>query len=187
MPAVDRPRAGNLLVATPVIGDPNFDRTVVLLLQHDDEGTLGVVLNRPSELTVAEAVPAWGEVVTDPGVVYVGGPVGEGGVLALGRAGQSTPLRGWSELSPGLGALDLTLDPGELGGDLVGLRLFAGYSGWGAGQLRGELAAGAWWTFEAHKSDVFSPQPEELWWEVVRRQGGEYRMYAFAPDDPSRN
>jgi putative transcriptional regulator len=187
MPAPGQPRAGGLLVATPVIGDPNFDRTVVLVLQHDEDGTLGVVLNRPSELTVAEAVPAWGDVVSRPAVVHIGGPVGEGGVLALGRVGATTPTRGWSELSPGLGALDLTLDPDEVGAELVGLRLFAGYAGWGAGQLRSELAAGAWWTFDAQKSDVFSPQPKELWWEVVRRQGGDYRMFAFAPDDPSRN
>jgi putative transcriptional regulator len=187
MPELLQPRAGALLVATPAIGDPNFERTVILVLQHDDEGTLGVILNRPSDLTVAETVPAWQSEASAPSVVHLGGPVGQGGMLALARIGATAPVRGWSELSAGLGALDLTLDPLEVGGDLTGLRLFAGYAGWGAGQLRGELMVGAWWIFDALKSDVFSSEPDELWWQVVRRQGGDFRMYAFAPLDPSVN
>src|SRR4051812_24516884 len=141
----ERPlRAGALVVATPVIDDPNFERAVVLLLQHDDGGTLGVVLNRPSELEVGEAVPSWAGLVTPPGVIHLGGPVGHGGVLALGRSGadQPTPQQGWAELSPGLGAVDLSMEPDELGGELQALRLFAGYAGWGPGQLRGELSVG---------------------------------------------
>jgi putative transcriptional regulator len=181
------PRAGALLVATPVIGDPNFDRSVVLLLHHQPEGSLGVVLNRPAELSVAEALPPWAALSSPPGMVHVGGPVAEGGVLAIARPGAPPPTRGWSELTGGLGALDLTLDPDELGGELAGLRLFAGHSGWGPGQLSGELAVGAWWVFDAADGDTFSPRPEELWWEVVGRQGGEFRMFAHAPVDPSRN
>lgn len=187
MTQLTQPRAGALLVATPAIGDPNFERTVILVLQHDDEGSLGVILNRPSELTVAETVPAWEGEVSVPGVIHVGGPVGQGGMLALARAGATAPVQGWSELSAGLGALDLTLDPEEVGGELAGLRLFAGYAGWGPGQLRSELMVGAWWVFDALKSDVFTPEPAELWWQVVRRQGGDFRMYAFAPLDPSVN
>lgn len=183
----ETPRAGALLVATPVIGDPNFDRSVVLLLHHQPEGSLGVVLNRPAELSVAEALPPWAELSSPPGLVHVGGPVGEGGVLALARSGTSPPTRGWSDVAGGLGALDLTLDPTELDGELAALRLFAGHSGWGPGQLSGELAVGAWWVFDAEPADTFSEHPEELWWEVVGRQGGEFRMFAHAPTDPSRN
>jgi putative transcriptional regulator len=183
------PRAGALLVATPVIGDPNFARAVVLLLQHDPGGSLGVVLNHPSELTVSDALPAWSDLVTAPAVVHIGGPVGEGGVLALGRAasGDRRPQQGWAELSPGLGAVDLSVEPAELGGELQSLRLFAGYAGWGPGQLRAELSVGAWWVFDALIRDAFSPEPAELWWEVVRRQGGDFRIYAHAPVDPTVN
>ena len=97
------PRAGALLVATPVIGDPNFERAVVLLLHHDESGSLGIVLNRPSELDVETALPAWSPLATPPGVVHIGGPVGPSGVLALARTGsdQPAPGQGWAELSPG--------------------------------------------------------------------------------------
>ena len=176
-----------MLVATPVIGDPNFDRTVVLLLHHGPEGSLGVVLNRPGELAVADALPAWASVATAPARVHLGGPVGEEGVLALARVGASPPSQGWSELTGSLGAVDLDLDPADLGGELAALRLFAGHAGWGPGQLGGEVAVGAWWVFDAHDDDIFSARPEELWWEVVGRQGGEFRMFAHAPVDPSRN
>jgi putative transcriptional regulator len=183
------PRAGALLVATPVIGDPNFERAVVLLLHHDDSGSLGVVLNRPGELEVETAVPAWSALATPPGVVHLGGPVGPSGVLALGRAGtdQPPPARGWAELSPGLGAIDLSVEPEELGAPLQALRLYAGYAGWGPAQLAGELAVGAWWVFDALVRDAFSAEPGELWWEVVRRQGGDFRMFAQAPLDPTVN
>lgn len=186
-PTARQPRSGDLLVATPVIGDANFERTVVLMLNHDEEGSLGVVLNRVSELAVAEALPRWAALVTPPGRVHVGGPVGDGGVLALARAGRRTPERGWAELPMGLGAIDLSVDPDEMGGELESLRLFAGYSGWGPGQLRGELAVGAWWVFDSRPEDPFTFQPAELWWTVVRRQGGEFRMFAHAPDDPAVN
>jgi putative transcriptional regulator len=146
-----------------------------------------VVLNRPAPLSVAEALPPWAPLSSPPGQVHVGGPVGENGVLALARPGENPPTRGWSELIEGLGAIDLTIEPDELGGDLRGLRLFAGHSGWGPGQLGGELAAGAWWVFDSIDSDTFTARPEELWWDVVGRQGGDFRMFAHAPVDPSRN
>jgi putative transcriptional regulator len=183
------PRPGALLVATPVIGDPNFERAVVLLLHHDESGSLGIVLNRPSELEVDTALPAWSPLATPPGVVHIGGPVGPSGVLALARTGsdQPPPSQGWAELSPGLGAVDLSLEPDELGAPLQALRLYAGYAGWGPTQLAGELAVGAWWVFDALIRDAFSAEPTELWWEVVRRQGGDFRMFAHAPLDPTVN
>jgi putative transcriptional regulator len=148
-----------------------------------------VVLNRPSELEVSTALPTWSDLATPPAVVHIGGPVGDGGVLALGRAGSGRPVpsQGWAELSPGLGAVDLSIEPDQLGGELLSLRLFAGYAGWGPGQLRGELSVGAWWVFDALLRDAFSETPTELWWEVVKRQGGDFRIYAQAPADPTVN
>ena len=184
---VTEPRAGRLLVATLMIGDPNFERAVVLLLDHDEAGSVGVVLNRPTDLEVADALPPWAAVVSGPGVVFEGGPVAAGGVLGLGRAGRAVPHEGWAPLTSGLATVDVSLEPEELGGDVDALRLFSGYAGWGPGQLDGEVALGAWWVFDAEPADPFSPDPDELWWEVVGRQGGAYRVYRHAPLDPSVN
>ncbi len=177
------PAAGRLLVATLLIGDPNFSRAVVLVLDHDDDGTVGVVLNRPTELAVSEALPPWADVVSGPGVVFEGGPVGAGGVVGLARAGRDVPAAGWAPMVTGLATVDVSLEPGELGGDVAALRLFSGYAGWGPGQLDGELAVGAWWVFDALPGDPFTARPDELWWDVVGRQGGAYRMYRHAPLD----
>jgi len=181
------PQAGRLVVASLVIGDPNFDRSVVLLLDHDEAGSVGVVLNRPTELAVSLALPEWGLLADEPAVLFEGGPVQAGAVLALGRAGRSAPATGWAPLPSGLATVDLTLDPEALGGDVAALRLFSGYAGWGPGQLEAEIAAGAWWVFEAEPDDPFSTVPGELWWEVVGRQGPEYRIYQQAPPDLSVN
>ena len=115
-------------------------------MEHNKEGTIGLVLNRPSPLTVLETVPEWRELVSPPDVVFVGGPVMPNNVVALGRV-SATPHAGWSELPHGLGAVDLNADPADLGAALIALRLFAGYSGWGPSQLMDEVRDGAWWVF----------------------------------------
>lgn len=175
---------GRVLVATPVIGDPNFFQTVVLILDHTDEGTAGVVLNRPSDTSVADALPAWSRLAAEPPVVFVGGPVQPTGAVALGRLSGSPP-DGWDPVLGPLGTIDLTLGPDASGVDAV--RVFAGYAGWGAGQLDAELDAEAWAVLDADPEDVLTPEPDGLWRLLLRRAGGRLAMMATFPLDPATN
>lgn len=170
--------AGRLLVATPDLLDPNFFRTVVLVLQHDEDGALGLVLNRPSADSIVLHLPDWAAVACQPDVVFVGGPVepAVGIALALEGEGAPTPLSGVT-------MADLSEPPGST--DSV--RLFAGYAGWGADQLELELEEGAWVVVDAHPVDAFSTEPDTLWSEVLRRQRGPLAMMATFPVDPSLN
>lgn len=182
---------GRLLVATPPLTDPNFDRTVVLMLEHTHEGALGVVLNRPSEVRVREQLPAWAGTVGDPDRVFMGGPVQEDAVIALGLArADAMPAPGLEVFQPvwgTVGTVDLTARPDDVGVPLTGVRVFAGYAGWGAGQLEDELAEGAWIVVDALPDDVVTTRPEELWWEVLGRQGGELAWLALYPRDVDSN
>lgn len=184
---------GRLLVATPLLGDPNFRRTVILIVEDEpEEGTLGVVLNRPTEVQVAQVLESWTDLVTGPTVVFKGGPVSPNSALALALArGEDEPL-GWrsldgSSLMSRLGLVDLEAPPELLAGGITSLRVFAGYAGWGPGQLREEIAEGAWYVLPGEPSDAFLAEPERLWPEVLRRQGGEYAIVATYPDDPLQN
>ena len=187
---------GRLLVAAPALEDPHFRRTVVLVVDDDAEGALGVVVNRPSRLPVAEVLADWGGFASDPPVMFAGGPVGEGSGLALGVPGGGEEPPGWRPLeSPpggppapeGLGVVDLDAPPEILGGALGRLRVFAGYAGWGEGQLGAEIEEGAWYVLPALAEDVFSAAPEGLWARVLRRQGGDLALVATLPDDPELN
>jgi putative transcriptional regulator len=180
---------GRLLVATPALGDPNFARTVVLVLDHDDSGALGVVVNRPTTVAVADVLPDWQPFTTDPSVLFHGGPVAVDSALGLAvlpGQGQSEPL-GWRRVKDGLGLVDLDAPPEVLAADMADLRIFAGYSGWGTGQLEDELTDGAWYVVPSQARDVFSVEPSSLWRAVLRRQGGELAMVSTYPDDPSLN
>ena len=178
---------GKLLVATPVLGDPNFDRTVVLVLEHTDEGAVGLVLNRPSETEVCEPLPEWDDLTAAPSVIFVGGPVEQKAVIGLARRGAAAADDRWRPLVGGVGIVDLGRGPDALLPAIEDLRLFAGYAGWGAGQLEGEIAAGAWWVVDAQQDDACSHQPERLWTSVLRRQGPRLAMYANFPVDPAVN
>lgn len=178
---------GRLLVATPVIGDPNFERTVVLLLEHGDDGAFGLVLNRPSDLDLLDLLPEWSGVATSPRVVFVGGPVEPQQAISLARADPARTGPAWRPLVGDIGTLDLDRTPAEVGPGLVELRVFAGYAGWGAGQLEGEIAAGAWFVVDAEPADVFAKHPDELWSQVLGRQEGVTAWFARYPDDPSSN
>ena len=185
---VDAPLAGKLLVATPVLGDPNFERTVVLVLEHTEEGAVGLVLNRPSETEVCEPLPEWDELTASPSVIFVGGPVEQKAVIGLARRGAAGQAGDrWRPLVGGVGIVDLGQGPDELLAAIEDLRLFAGYAGWGAGQLEGEIVAGAWWVVDASPDDACSHQPERLWTTVLRRQRPRLAMYADFPADPSVN
>lgn len=178
---------GRLLVATPTLYDPNFFRTVVLVLEHGDDGALGVVLNRPSETVVGETLPDWSPVASSPNVVFVGGPVSPDAAIGLARADGSDDTGGWVPLFGHLGTIDLGRSPGDLRVDVQNLRVFAGYAGWSAGQLDGELESGGWFVVDAAPDDVFTSDPGGLWASVLRRQGGKLAMFAAAPPHPSLN
>ncbi len=182
---------GRLLVATPALADPNFDRAVVLLLDHDEEGSLGVVLNRPTPVGVSDILEGWAGLTGEPGVVFQGGPVSLDSALGVAvipgdSSGDRGPL-GWRRVHGAIGLIDLEAPPELLASALGSLRIFAGYAGWGPGQLEDELVEGAWYVVESEPGDVSSPAPERLWREVLRRQRSELAMVATYADDPSLN
>jgi putative transcriptional regulator len=191
----DRPDAaagghtvGKLLIAEPMLGDPNFDRTVVLMIEHTDEGALGVVLNRPTDLEVDAVLHEWADLAATPPVLYMGGPVEQNGVLALGRRRPDAgAVPGWTAVLGDVGTVDLHLGPDDVAAGLDGIRFFAGYSGWGGGQLEAELAEGAWLVVDADAGDVFVPDTDAMWRAVLRRQGGRTAMLAHFPAHPSLN
>jgi putative transcriptional regulator len=184
---------GCLLVATPVLADPNFRRTVILVVEHEaEEGTLGVVLNRPTDVPVDRVLESWSDLATGPSVVFKGGPVAPNSALALALVpGDAEPL-GWHALDGAaalsrLGLVDLDAPPDLLAPAINRLRVYAGYAGWGPGQLRSEIDEGAWYVLSAEPSDPFAVEPEGLWASVLRRQGGEMAFTATFPDDPGLN
>lgn len=180
--------AGRLLLATPALGDPNFARAVLLVLNHDEDGALGVVINRPTRVPVSEVLPGWQPFATDPGVLFQGGPVALDAALALGLrpCGTESPP-GWRCVADGLGLLDLDAAPEVLAAGMSELRIFAGYAGWGTGQLEAELRAKAWYVVSRRAQDAFSADPTSLWRNVLRRQGGDLAMVSTYPDDPALN
>jgi putative transcriptional regulator len=186
--------AGRLLVATPELGDGTFGRSVVLVLDHDDDGALGVVINRPTPVDVAEVLPTWQPLACEPGVLFQGGPVALDSALGLavvpGTAEEAEPL-GWRRVVGRLGLVDLDTPPEVLAAEVTRLRIFAGYAGWGAGQLEDELRQGAWYVVPADPdggfADAFTAAPDGLWRAVLRRQGGDLAMVSTYLDDPSLN
>lgn len=184
---VDESTRFRLLVSVPDLGDENFDQTVVYMVEHNDEGALGIVLNRPSATPVDEHLPDLDAPVIDPPVFFVGGPVALGGLLALGRRRLDAEAVNVAPLPGALALVDPeALVEGEIGG-IDGLRLYTGYSGWGPGQLEAEVAAGAWHVVEARPDDVLCADPDDLWRVVMHRQGGRLASMSLYPDDPSVN
>lgn len=178
--------SGRLLVATPAIESGPFLRSVVYVLDHDTDGTLGVIVNRPLPSDVEDVLPGWAGLVDAPVCLFDGGPVGSDSALAVGIVTGTTPPPGWRRMVGQVGLVDLD-GPVPAGGEIGGLRVFAGYAGWGPEQLEGELADGAWLVVDARDADVVSPRPESLWRDVLRRQEGDVRFWATFPDDPSSN
>lgn len=183
-------RSGRLLVATPRLADPNFERTVVLLLDHDENGSLGVVLNRPSPVPVGEVLPGWGGMLVTPEVLFHGGPVGTDSALAVAEIpaaeGEEDPV-GFRRLFDHIGIVDLDTPTELLEGVIVQMRVFAGYAGWGEGQLAAEVEEGSWYVVPLEDHDVFAPGPEGLWARVLRRQAGELAWVSTRPADPTMN
>lgn len=179
--------AGRLLVATPALLDPNFVRTVILVLEHNDDGALGVVVNRSTGVPVGDVLPAWSALTSAPQVLFQGGPVALDSALGLGRAAPDADLIGWRRLRGVLGLIDLDTPPELVAGVLGSLRIFAGYAGWGSGQLESEILEGSWFVVDATPADAFTTAPDGLWRAVLRRQEGELALVSTFPDDPSLN
>ena len=171
---------GDLLIASPTLTDPNFRRAVVLVCAHDDNGSLGLVINRVLDVELPEELGA-------AKAVHYGGPVGDDGIYALHRHGQSVE-NAWH-----------VIEDVYFGGDLAGImdasrtlapnaiRLFSGYAGWSAGQLLAEIAEGAWIVIPGNSKLIFDGNPPELWSTLMRRMGGQYAFMVHLPDDPSLN
>ncbi len=180
---------GQLLVASPDFEDPNFKRTVVLILEHNSEGALGVVLNRRLGVLLEDAATGWGIYGSEPRVVFEGGPVQRDATIALGRLHHpcvdsdafAKPLIG------NLVSIDLDTQPELVEGLLVDLRVFLGYSGWSPGQLDAEVRGGGWIVVEAEPGDPWTGDPDLLWRTVLARQSGPIAAFAGFPEDPSLN
>ena len=176
---------GQLLVAAPVLTDPNFHRTVVLVTAHEDDGAVGVVLNRPSEVVVGDAVPDLAGFVAHDEPVFVGGPVNPSGVAMLAEFEDAE--QAGVHVFGDIGFVDLgdalNNDPPAL----RRLRVYAGVAGWGGGQLESELEEEAWILEPARADDVFTADAQSLWSDVLRRKGGSYALVARMPSDPSVN
>jgi putative transcriptional regulator len=169
---------GRLVLAAPRLLDPNFFRSVVLIVEHDEQdGAIGLVLNRPTDLLVQDVLPEWSDVTSEPGAVFAGGPVAPAAALALGRG------PGDDAVVADLRLVDLEAPPTEW----RDVRIFAGYSGWSAGQLEAEIDEDAWLVLPALADDVCSEAPDELWSAVLRRQPGRLALLARYPDEPAFN
>lgn len=164
-------------MASPHLLDPNFFRAVVLVLEHDEDGALGVVLDRPSTSGPGDELPEWEPLLAAPAVVFVGGPVQPQIAIGLAEGVDGSPVAG-------VGIIDLSASPGELAGPV---RIYAGYAGWGPGQLEAELVQGSWIVGDARAVDVFTAEPGDLWRAVLRRQPGATALLATFPFDPGLN
>lgn len=169
--------SGQLLIASPSLEDA-FRRAVVLIVEHNDEGAFGLVLNQPTDSTVGEAAPELAELIGSEHVLHIGGPVQPNAVTAIGE--HPEPADATKLIVGQVGMVDLDHPP-----ELARLRVFAGYAGWGAGQLDGELEAEAWMTEPAHPDDPFGEG--DLWASVLERKGAEFSLLARMPSDPSMN
>jgi putative transcriptional regulator len=175
-----------LLVSVPALEDHNFDQTVIYMIEHTDDGAIGVVLNRPSGVAVPAELDvnaAW----ASPHELFAGGPVSPEALIVLGRLRIGAEARGVAVIGGAVAVLaaDAVTEGGVEGVDVA--RVFAGYAGWAPGQLEGELASGVWEVMDALPDDVFCAEPSRLWRSVLARQGGRLASMARYPDDPSAN
>jgi putative transcriptional regulator len=175
---------GQLLVASPALVDPNFARSVVLITEHNDEGALGVVLNRPSETPVEEAVPSLAQ-IEGVDVLYMGGPVRPEAVVVLGEF-RDIEAAAWIAVAD-VGFVAADAENEDLPAKVRRARVYAGFSGWGPGQLEDEIEDEAWIVEPPLPTELFASDPEQLWSEVLERKGGHYALVARMPLDPSLN
>ncbi|WP_026876398.1 YqgE/AlgH family protein [Jiangella gansuensis] len=184
---MNRSLTGQLLVAAPALRGSTFDRAVVLMLSHDGDGALGVMVNRPTDVLVGDVLPAWMSVVSEPGVVFQGGPVSLDSALGLVAVdGADEPL-GVRRVRGRLGVVDLDTPAEIIEPAVSAMRVFAGYAGWAPDQVEGEIEEGSWFVVDAEPGDAFRTDAEDMWALVLRRQGGQLALMATFPADPSLN
>jgi len=189
-PAANGVRAGTLLLANTDLLEPTFRRSVIYVVEHNEGGTLGVVLNRPSETAVHNVLPQWSDLTTKPKTMFIGGPVKRDAALCLGslRIGVDPEgLQGLRHVAGRIVMVDLDADPDLIANAVEGVRIFAGYSGWTIGQLEGEIERDDWIVLSALPSDVLVQPRVDLWSRVLRRQPLPMSILATHPIDVSRN
>jgi putative transcriptional regulator len=189
-PAAYQLRAGTLLLANTDLLEPTFRRSVIYVVEHNDGGTLGVVLNRPSETAVYNVLPQWSKLVSKPKTMFIGGPVKRDAALCLSvlRVGaDSQSVAGLRHIAGRMVMVDLDADPESIAPFVEGVRIFAGYAGWTIGQLEDEIERDDWIVLSALPSDVLVGPRADLWGQVLRRQPLRLAMLASHPIDISRN
>lgn len=189
-PATPAVRPGTLLVSATDLVEPTFRRTVVYIIEHGEVGSLGVVLNRTSDTAVQAVLPQWTALSADPKALYVGGPVRRDSALCLGtlRVGVSVEgVPGVRRIDGRVVMIDLDSDPAVIGPLVEGIRIFAGYAGWSAGQLDGELRNDDWMVISALPQDILGPPRVDLWARVLRRQPLPLALLATHPIEVERN
>jgi putative transcriptional regulator len=184
------PRAGSLLVASTDLLEPTFRRTVIYIIEHNEAGSLGVVLNRRSDTALHNILPAWEQYATRPKAVYVGGPVRRDSAICLGvlkLGADADAVRGLRRVDGRVVMVNLDADPESLSPVLEGVRVYAGYAGWTVGQLESELDREDWMVVSSLTRDVLCQPREDLWAKVLRRQPMPLAMLATHPIELERN
>ncbi len=180
---------GRLLVATPPMNDPNFERSVILMLNHNDEGAFGLVISRPTELASFGAdvvLDDWVVHTSSPSVFFEGGPVQQNSIIGLARFANGIERSWTSSVGDGLHTIDLNSDATN-GAECSALRLFIGYSGWGPQQLDEEISEQHWFVLDAQPADAFGDAPETMWRRVLEREPAHREWVRNFPDDPNLN
>ncbi len=175
---------GKLLVALPMVNGDEFFRTVILVLAHGPQGALGVVLNRPTEVEVAELFPDLAFETAEPRVLFAGGPVEPDGIICLARATTGDEAPGFAPVLDTWGSIDPRQPPP---GGVDAVRVYRGYAGWSARQLENELDRGSWLVFDTRPGDLASDDPEDMWGQVLEREGPKFARLQNIPRDPSLN
>ncbi|MBA4505735.1 YqgE/AlgH family protein [Corynebacterium sanguinis] len=178
------PAPGMLLLAAPGMLSPEFARTVVLIVDHGIDSTLGVILNSRSEIAVHNAMPEWVDLVAAPQAMYRGGPVGATSMVGIGVTSSGVLIDDQpvlTRLANRLAQVDLRAEPQEVAPAVDSMRLFLGYAEWAPGQLDEEIERGDWFIAPALPSDVVAPAAADLWGDVMRRQAMPLPLYATFP------
>lgn len=182
------PAVGELLVSTTQVSGDFFEQAVVLLLDTDDDGALGVTLNKLASTSLDSVLPDWVGLVTPPRTLFSGGPVSPHGAICVAKLLDPTEEPpGWRRVIRDIGLLHLDTPVEIAAGGYTALRIYAGYSGWAPGQLEDELSRGLWYRVPSREEDIFTADPAGLWRRVLRRQGGAAALLSTWPEDPERN
>lgn len=189
--ALSRPEVGSLLVAMPSLGDPTFERTVVLLVGEYDDGFQGVILSEPTRDDVRTVLPKWWRSALPPRKLHRGGPCDPDLVLCLAVGRKDLDIDGLAVVREyahqTLYRVEGEVDPDDMLARVSGVRLFRGYAGWDPGQLEYEIALGAWLVLESLPTDAVTSTSATLWREVLSRQEGAAAFLRACPDNPLRN